>query len=73
MRESKNLIICFYEAELEAERESKDPVLVFAPVEVWNKLAVEYRLLIRAIVADRTISNADCVAVVLGICYPQIE
>jgi hypothetical protein len=61
------------EAELEAERESKDPILVSVPVEVWNKLVIEDRLLIRAVVADRTISNANCVAVVLGICYPQIE
>lgn len=61
------------EAELEAERESKDPVLVSIPVGVWSELTVEDRLLIRAIVGDRTISNVDCLAVVLGICYPQME
>lgn len=61
------------EAELEAERESKDPVLVSIPVEAWNKLAVEDRLLVRAVVGDRTISNGDCVATIIGICFPQVE
>lgn len=61
------------EAELEAERESKDPVLVSIPVESWNKLTIEDKLLVRAVVADKAISNADCVATVIGICFPQIE
>lgn len=61
------------ELELEAERESKDPVLVSIPIETWNTLLIEDKLLVRAVVADKTISNIDCVAVVLGICYPQIE
>lgn len=61
------------ETELEAERESKDPILTSIPVETWNKLMVEDRLLIRAVVGDRAILNSDCVAIVTGICFPQIE
>jgi hypothetical protein len=61
------------ESELENERESKDPILVSIPVEAWNKLPVEDRLLVRAVVSDKNISNNDCVMVVIGICYPQIE
>jgi len=61
------------ELELEAERESKDPILVSIPVESWNKLTIEDKLLVRAVVADKAISNVDCVATVIGICFPQIE
>lgn len=61
------------EAELEAERESKDPILVSIPIEAWNKLMIEDRLLVRAIIGDRAISNFDCVATVIGICFPQVE
>lgn len=61
------------EADLEDERESKDPTLVSIPVETWNELAIEDRLLIRAVVGDRAISNSDCIAAVIGICSLQIE
>lgn len=61
------------EVELEAERESKDPILVSIPVESWNSLTIEDKLLVRAVVADKTISNVDCVTTLIGICFPQIE
>jgi hypothetical protein len=61
------------EAELEGERESKDPILVSIPIENWNSLTIEDKLLVRAVVADKTISNADCVNTLIGICFPQIE
>jgi len=56
------------EDSLEAEREIKDPILFAIPVAIWNRWSVEDRLLVRALIYDRTVSNEKCVELLTLIC-----
>jgi hypothetical protein len=56
------------EDSLEAERETADPILYSIPVPIWNSWTVEDRLLIRALIYDRSVSNERCVELLSHIC-----